>query len=202
VADSTDVYESAYLDNPSLPIKNIMDRLQKSKVLLALAPNSYSPFLYAQVVNISKYIIDISGPEYNQSILLFESQGSLDDYMTNKHYDDEGYKNGKVALAIILNDVDPVSVNWDYSIRANFSYPFESSDPSVSCLYGSFSDCPQTFSIPSTQFYTEDLIKPQVTTYMYGYTYSGFSTLQLLMDQYIFSTLGLDINIRASIGKF
>ena len=189
------------MDNPSLPLTAIMGRLYSVGALFALAPASNSPFLYNQVLNISQYITDIVGSPFSSAIKVFPSQGNMEDYMTDKNYDDEGYGDGKIAMAIVLYDVDPQTRQWDYAIRTNFSYPWEQNDPSVACLYGDISECPFTYSIPSTQFFTQDLYKPQDTSFLYGYTYSGFSTLQLLMDQYIFDFDGFDVNIMASIGK-
>lgn len=47
--------------------------------------------------------------------------------------------------------------------------------------------CSFTFSIPSTKYYTDDYSKPQISSYLYGYTYSGFATIQQTVDEYILS---------------
>jgi hypothetical protein len=125
--------------------------------------------------------------DYSNTVKLFESQSSMEDYVTDKHYDDEGYAYGKVAFSIILNTVDHSAVQWDYSIRANYTSLFDQEDHTVACLYGGYKSCDFTYTVPSTKFYTEDLFKPQSTEYLYGYTFSGFSTLQQVVDQFIFA---------------
>lgn len=202
IADESSVYDTFDLDNPSLPISRILSRLAGNGVLLALAPNDYTPDLYGLVLGLRDYINTQTSSFYENQLMVFESEGAIEDYIKDRDYDDDGYGEGKVAMAIVLNSADIDSKNWDYSIRTNFSYPYEQAQfPSVACLYGNPKDCDFTYTIPSTQYYTQDLLKPQDSSYLYGYTYSGFSTLQLLMDQYIFSVHGFNVNIMASIGE-
>ncbi|KAJ1435103.1 hypothetical protein B484DRAFT_417255, partial [Ochromonadaceae sp. CCMP2298] len=94
-----------------------------------------------------------------------------------------GGTGGKVAFGLVLNSVDRAGVQWDYAIRGNYTSPFDTSQATVACLY---SDCSYTFGLPSTKYYTDDLLKPASAEYLYGYTYSGFATLQQAVDQYIF----------------
>jgi hypothetical protein len=54
-------------------------------------------------------------------------------------------------------------------------------DPTVACLYG----CDFKYSIPKTSEVTDDLTIPQLMDYLYGYGYSGFLTVQQVVDQYI-----------------
>ena len=191
------MYNTAGVDNPSLPLSDLLERLSAAEVLLALAPNDYSEALFEQVEQLSSYILDSTDPRYQSTLKLFQSEGDMESYITDRDYDDEDYADGKVAMAIVLNSVDEEAVEWDYSIRTNFSYPWEQNQDSVACLY---SGCDFTYTIPSTQYYTQDLLKPQDSSYLYGYTYSGFATLQLLMDQYILSVYNFDVTIMASIG--
>lgn len=198
VADASTVYSSAGVDNPSLPLSDLLERLSAAGVLLALAPNDYSDILYEQVELLGAYILNSTDTKYQSTLKLFQSEGDMESYVTDRDYDDDSYEDGKVAMAIVLTTADQAAVQWDYSIRTNFSYPWEQDQDSVACLY---SGCELTYSIPSTQYYTQDLLKPQDSSFLYGYTYSGFSTLQLLMDQYILSVYNFDVTIMASIGE-
>lgn len=84
-------------------------------------------------------------------------------------------------------------MDWDYAIRTNYTYPFQQGeDDTVPCLYP---DCDFTYTIPSTQVYTQDLYKPQSMEFLYGYSYSGFNTLQVVMDRYIFAQYPTDTDI-------
>lgn len=55
-----------------------------------------------QVQNISAFILAEAGEEVAPTVVLFESQSDLEDYMTDDDYDDEGYKLGKVGMGIVL----------------------------------------------------------------------------------------------------
>jgi len=84
---------------------------------------------------------------------------------------------------------------------ANHSYIFERhGEESTLCLYGWWRRCPFTYTVPSTKHLTDDLTRPQSSEYLYGYSYSGFLTLQQTIDQFIFLQQGIDVNITASIG--
>ena len=54
--------------------------------------------------------------------------------------------------------------------------------------------------MPSTKHLTDDLSRPQSSEYLYGYSYSGFLTLQQTFDKFIFQQQGVSMNITASIG--
>lgn len=182
LADTSLVYQETKIDNPSLPMSSILSRMSRHNALLALAPQSNDPALTAMVVSLSEYIVSLANnTNYTKCISLFSDQSSLDSYITNDNYNQEGYGHGKVGMAIVLNSFDIENVQWDYAIRSNFT---QIGSDSVSCLY---SGCSTTYNIPSTKYYTDDYSKPQSAGYMYGYTYSGFSTLQQTMDQFIFS---------------
>lgn len=202
VGDETELYSHTQLDNPSLPLADIMQRIASNNALLALAPGSFSNELYAQVLNISAFVLAKTGEKYADSIKLFDSKDQMDDYMTNKNYDDVGYEQGKIGLAVLLYQADVAEMQWNYAVRTNFTYDFEQEDDDPSCLYGN-GTCDFTYCIPTTKEDTQDLFKPQSMQFIYGYTFSGFSTLQLMMDSYIFSQYSdaeVDVKVMASIG--
>mmetsp|Transcript_26423 Transcript_26423/g.39214 ORF Transcript_26423/g.39214 Transcript_26423/m.39214 type:complete len:1955 (+) Transcript_26423:136-6000(+) len=205
VGDESQLYEQTGTDNPSLPMYNILERLQLNNVILAISPVHYSDELYSQCQNLSSYILEETSQDFAETIKLFKSKNEMDNYMTDKDYDDEDYEWGKIGLGIMLYEADVAGIKWEYAIRTNYSYPWEAdNDDTVACLYGGGNNesysCDFIYSIPSTQFYTQDLYKPQSMEFIYGYSYSGFSTLQLVMDKYIFSQYGSDVNIMASMG--
>ena len=201
VGDESELYTKTNLDNPSLPISSIMERMSKNNALLAIAPGSYSNELFAHVENISNYVLSQTGGLYVDSIKLFDSKDQMDDYITDKDYDDEGYGDGKIGLAILLYQADVAEMQWNYAVRTNFTYVFEQEDDDPSCLYGMGNGtCDFTYCIPTTAENTQDLFKPQSTEFIYGYSFSGFSTLQLLMDMYIFSQYRSGVDVKVSIG--
>lgn len=189
------------VDNPSLPLSFILSRLQQRGVKLAMAPETYSASLYAQVQDMAQYLVNKAGTQYADAILFFNSQDDINTYITDRDYDDEGYKSGKIAMAITLYAADIPKKKWDYAIRTNYSYDFERQE-SVSCLYGETDDCPFTYTIPRTEYDTFDLFKPQTTENLYGYTFSGFSTLQEAVDEYIYSVHGYTVNVQGSVCKY
>eukprot|EP00599_Poterioochromonas_sp_BG-1_P016760 CAMPEP_0173165656 /NCGR_PEP_ID=MMETSP1105-20130129/21518_1 /TAXON_ID=2985 /ORGANISM="Ochromonas sp., Strain BG-1" /LENGTH=1579 /DNA_ID=CAMNT_0014086689 /DNA_START=11 /DNA_END=4746 /DNA_ORIENTATION=+ len=198
-----------YLENPSLPFCQILEKIEKNNAVLGVAPNNDNVntatqqfYNYLQNYDCAGYVVN-----KNESLKYFTSESSLEDYITDKDYDDEGFT--KVAFAYVIKSVDIPNVNWDYSIRVNYTSDIDSdqstendidSDQStVACLYG---NCDFRYTIPTTKYYTEDLLKPQLSDYMYGYSYSGFSTLQLIIDQYImkqYTTTTPDIKASMSL---
>jgi hypothetical protein len=120
---------------------------------------------------------------YNDTIIYFDSESELNSYMTDRDYEKEGYGFGKVAFAYVINTANVAQAQWDYSIRVNYTTVLETDAPTVACLYGS--PCNFDYSIPTTNFYTDDLSKPQLSDYLFGYAYTGFSTLQTVIDSYI-----------------
>ncbi len=204
IADESTIYGPPYnFDNPSLPVATILEKMQQNNALLAISPLSYSEALVLQVQNLTNYILKQTNSKYSRSIIQFASKDDMDDYITDKDYDDEGYEQGKIGLAILLYEVDIEAKQWEYAIRTNFSYFNEVGvDDVVSCLYGQGNgSCDFTYTIPSTQFFTNDLYKPQTSEYLFGYSYSGFLSLQLLMDEYIFSYYSDGVEVMASIGN-
>jgi hypothetical protein len=182
------------LDNPSLPMCGVLDRLASARVpsILVVAPQvTDDADLTSRSKELWQFLLDYCqaemGVDYSSTVRLFESQSAMENYCTDKHYDDEGYKYGKVAFGLILNSADTAAGQWDYSIRANYTSFFDQDDHTVACLYGGHKSCDFTYTVPSTKFYTQDLFKPQSAEFLYGYTYSGFSTLQQTVDQFIFT---------------
>jgi hypothetical protein len=166
--------------------------MQLNNAILAMAPSSSSSeSTTQQISDLRDYFLSQTSQSFADTIVLFESKNDMDNYMTSKHYDDDDYKQGKVGLGILLYEADVTNKQWDYAIRANYTYPYEANDiVTVDCLYGDGGvnstqklSCDYLYTIPSTQYYTEDLYKPQSTEFLYGYTYSGFSTLQLMIDK-------------------
>lgn len=211
IADTSDIYKQSGLDNPSLPLKDILTRLELNQALLAIAPSTYTTEVYQQTVQLKDYFLSQSSVSFNKTIILFESKNQMDNYMTDKDYDDENYKEGKIGLGILLYVADIPNKQWDYAIRTNYTYGYEANDAvTVDCLYGDGGpnstkklSCDYLYTIPSTQYYTQDLFKPQSMEFLYGYTYSGFSTLQLMIDKYIFkqySASQQDVKVMASVG--
>lgn len=189
IGDSSQVYEEMDSDNPSLPLSSILDRMQSASALLALCPNKHDDALQDVVDDIKSFMLNQTSVAYNDTIKIFKSKNDLDNYITNSDYDDKHYKDGKVGMAIMLYEANKDDAQWEYAIRTNFTYDWEVVDETVPCLYGDVNGsdaCSDTYNIPSTQIYTQDLFKPQSASYLYGYTYSGFSTLQLVMDTFIF----------------
>lgn len=198
IADESSFYyiqtEDFALDNPSLPMCTILNRITFARVpsILAIAPIvDTDTVLVAQAKAFRKYLIDKCISEayydYTNSVRYFDSQSEVESYMKDRHYDDEGYGYGKVAFSVVLNSIDTTAVQWDYSVRTNYTSFFDQDDHTVACLYGGYKGCDFTYTIPSTKFNTEDLFKPQSSEFLYGYTYSGFATLQQTVDQFIFA---------------
>jgi hypothetical protein len=205
IGDESEIYAETGVDNPSLPMTQILERMTSNNALLAISPVHYSDEIYLQCENLRDFIVAEVGIEYNTSIILFDSKSKMDNYITNKNYDDDDYKSGKIGLGIMIYEADVDNKKWEYAVRTNFTYPFQTDTDTVECLYGGTdsknrSNCDFTYSIPSTQYFTQDLYKPQSTEFLYGYTYSGFSTLQLTMDRYIFSLYSSGVEVFSSVG--
>lgn len=196
IADPSNFYNTevanSTMDNPSLPLCAVLYRLLTARApsILVVAPQVPDDAdLTMRSKQLEQFILlqcaaQTPDVDFSQTVRLFESQNALEDYCTDRHYDDEGYQFGKVAFGIVLNAADPVNGQWDYSIRANYTSLFDQDDKTVACLYRG---CDFTYTAPSTKFSTQDLFKPQSAEFLYGYTYSGFSTLQQTVDQFIFS---------------
>lgn len=185
--------------NPSLDFPTIVSRLFHNRAIFGIAPKHDDDVdTVTATEELANYLKELAGNstsddvDVDSTIVLFESQHKMNSYMTDRHYEDDDYKMGKVGMAIVVNHAMPIAstnqddpVQWDYSIRMNYTYNYEQKDDQVSCLYPDGKDCDFTYTIPPTQFYTFDLTKPQTMDYIYGYSFSGFSTVQKVVDEYI-----------------
>ena len=79
----------------------------------------------------------------------FTSEADLEAYIASDAYDDPANFKDKVAFAIVLNDVSPSTDTYDYSIRTNYTYPWELRFGTVACL-GNGDSCDVPQSAPST----------------------------------------------------
>eukprot|EP01040_Poterioochromonas_malhamensis_P010514 gene10514-11447_t len=155
-------------DNPSYSYCYMLSRLyNRAGNLVAVAPSSTDAYTEAQAQSLYDYLRlypDCNG--YSSVFQYFDSESALNDYMTDKDYDDVDYGNGKIAYAVVLNSANVADAQFDYSIRVNYTGPFNQGDKTVSCLYHG---CEFKYTIPTTKFYTNDLVKPQSSEYLYGY---------------------------------
>jgi hypothetical protein len=181
---------SLSFENPSLPFCSILSRLNLNSAILAVAPRTNTSSSLTSSANDLFFYLNhfcdgknFSSPPFSRSLnlvdslIFFSSEGEINNYITSKQYDNQDYEFGKVAFAIILNSVDETAAKWDYSIRTNYTDSYHQDQASVSCLYGGM-NCPFRYSLPTTKFFTYDLLKPQSSEAFYGYSYSGFLTLQ------------------------
>ena len=53
----------------------------------------------------------------------FDNDNELEHYVTDRSYDHKHYKEGKVAMGVVLDTVDRTTHQWEYDIRMNYSYP-------------------------------------------------------------------------------
>ena len=205
VGDPSSIYTDGFgLDNPSLPFPTIMERMAANRAILGVSPKvDDNSDLVTATSNLVTHLKTLVNETVVDSIVLFSSKKSMDDYMTNRHYEDDDYKQGKVGMAIVVNEGIPLSttgaIQWDYSIRMNFSYFYEQTDDQVACLYPDGNDCDFTYSVPTTQFYTNDLYKPQIMDDIYGYSFSGFSALQKVVDEYILSRDAIQFSLNTTL---
>lgn len=201
VADESKFVNSVF-DNPSLPYCSLIDRITENKAIFVVAPKtSDSPKITQAAQELMFYLNSSCRGNYSETFFFFEDENQLDSYTKDKDYDDKQYKMGKVAFAVILNGADVVSAKWDYSIRANWTIPLDEEDPTVACLYDG---CKFTYTVPATDDWSQfDFSKPPFSDHLFGYSYSGFLTLQQTVDRFIFSFYNsnhVKTAIRASMG--
>lgn len=205
VQDTTTLYNDAQTTNPSVPFQFLAERLVKFKAKLAILPKvADDPVTANQATALQRYL----RAKYittGSFILSFSSEDQLEDYVNDPDYNHIGYKNGKIAYAIVLNSVNLNEAQWDYTLRLNYTSPFDEHYQTVACISGrvdaKFSACSFTYTVPSTKYYTSDLYKPQSAEYMNGYLYSGFATIQQVVDTYIINQYSsTQVNIQSSVG--
>ncbi|CAM9296782.1 unnamed protein product, partial [Phaeothamnion confervicola] len=207
VGDTSGVYDEAEfasysLSNPSLPFSTVVEKVSGNGAILAVAPGeSDDVALLEAATELLAFLRYHAGVDeaYRDSLVLFSSEGDIETYVDADDYDDIGYGIGKVAFAVVLETgTDAVAAEWVYKIRANYTVVWEESEPTVACLYD---DCGFTYTIPSTWSTTDDLSRPQSSSYFWGYTYSGWLAIQQQVDRFIFwKASGEQVEIEASLG--
>ncbi|GMI20925.1 hypothetical protein TeGR_g12 [Tetraparma gracilis] len=131
------------------------------------------------------------------NLIQFDSEAELEAYVASDDYDLPDNFADKIAFAFIINDVDPESNSYDYTIRSNYTLPWETRFTTVACL-GPYGNCgvpssasstgtQEYFTMPSTTTFVDDVNIPQVSSYYYGYAMTGFLTLQKTADEYFLS---------------
>lgn len=203
IADKSSIYNDLQTSNPSVPFHVLANRLAKYNTKLAIVAAEGDPSLLNEARNLQAYFTNkfqVNGTFTK----LFNSNSALENYVTDENYNEIGYSEGKIAFAVVLNSVNVASAQWDYSIRVNYTTPEFSRFPTVACLSGTTStdsnfECDFKYTIPSTKFYT-NFFKPTSIEYMNGYLYSGFSTIQEAVDEYILSQYGTTVDVQASVG--
>ncbi len=192
--------------NPSLSFCVALSRIANRNAMLAIAPKTTDSTLTSQVTAMKdSFLNECETWNVTDAVKVFDSESAVNSYVTDKNYDDIDYKEGKIAIAIILNKADVASVQWDYSIRVNYTLDYNTDEPTVTCFYdydsSAYFPCGFKYNIPTTKYSTADLLKPQFADYLYGYTYTGFSTVQIAVDEFILSQYSSEpVNIRASVG--
>lgn len=213
IADKSSIYNELSTTNPSLPFSSIVKRLVVFRRKLAIAPKSAKMELEPYIEKMIAFLEKTSKYDRTNFIIQFSSEAELHDYVTHPQYDMPSYGTGKVAFAIIVNDVKEELGQWDYSIRVNYtSDAQENKKHAIACLsgpdfnsthdYRRWKNCDYLYHIPSTKFNTIDLFKPQTARFINGYLFSGFSALQQTIDEFIFSQYGEQTEVIASVSPF
>ena len=200
VADESRAINEGF-ENPSLPYCTMIERIHSNNAIFVVAPqNADSPALTQASLDLLNHLNSSCVGNYSNTFHFFEDQAALESYTKDRNYDETDYKYGKVAFAVVLNNADVAAAQWDYAIRVNWTISLDQEDPTVACLYN---DCRFTYTVPDTAAYGQfDFAKPPLSDYMFGYSHSGFLTLQQKVDKYIFSFYNnnADTKIMASMG--
>jgi len=188
--------ESAW--NPSLPLAKIGSHLSHHRRLLAIcAKNLGDPGLDFAVKLLEEQLQGLLG--FSNVVHRFDSEQELEDYILDSQYENDDYRYGKVAMAVVLNKVNLASHQWDYTLRTNSSF-LSIGQRSVDCLYG---NCRYAYSAPPTIFKTVPLQQPVLADFLYGYSYSGFLSVQKAIDEFVLSlSSGRPVHVVASYGLF
>lgn len=172
------------LENPSLSIGALMQRLVLNDVVLALVPNT------PEVQEFAAWL-QLQAPGTEDAVQFYSSEADLEAFIGSPGYEnvlEDGA--GKIAFAIVFDEMNREDAQWSYTIRANYTSPVfgQQRQPTVACLYPGSQRRPCRFrwTVPSTR-------EPPVRRFqrlpsrsrLYGYTFGGFSTLQLAVDTYI-----------------
>ena len=199
------------LANPSTNFVGIMKKIRGVDVYSDAGRNvakvaivskvSDDATLNAQTTKFYNYLMNMlisqgESQTANKNMMTFTSESELIDYISTESYDDPDNFHEKIAFAIIINEVDINANIFDYSIRSNYTYPWEQRFTTVACLGQYTCDNPQSasasgtsevFSMPSTTTFTDQVSRPQLSTNYYGYAYTGFLALQKVTDEYFLS---------------
>ena len=153
----------------------------------------------------------LSGTNSAQNLRRFDSEADLEAYVKGDDYDDPANFKEKVAFAIVLNTVDLATDTFDYTIRTNYTFPWELRFGTVACLGNAYScNLPQSapstgtasyFQMPSTTTFDDQISRPQVSSYYYGYMYTGFLSLQKVTDEYFMSYAASPSTISALVSS-
>jgi len=192
VGDDSQLYEqvnsllalqniSALANNPSPTLDEVTQAYFRSKAVLVVCPaTASSPSLVAATQSLYTHLLATLtwvGP-HEEAIVLLPSQAALEANVTAQGYEDSV----KVAAAIVVNEVDPRGPRWAYSVRVNFTQTFETVQETVGCLHAK---CAFQYTVPTTQFLVNPFVKPAKAEFLFGYTYTAFSTLQKAVDDFI-----------------
>ena len=172
------------LENPSLTIAALMARLVLNDAVLALVPDTPEVAAFAAW-------LEEQAPGTASAVQTYPSEVELEAFIGSAGYENvDGDGAGKIAFAIVFEEMDREAAQWSYTIRANYTSPVfgQQRQPTVACLYPGSNRRPCRFrwTVPSTR-------EPPVRRFrrlpsrsrLYGYTFGGFSTLQLAVDTYI-----------------
>ncbi|CAM9424100.1 unnamed protein product, partial [Ectocarpus fasciculatus] len=108
----------------------------------------------------------------------------------------------KVGMAIIFNKapLEGEVPKWDYTLRLNYTYGVSQLQDQATCLYPG---CKMTYKLPSTLVTTSALDRPPTSDHMWGYSYSGFLSLQKSVDEFILSKAAEErMYLNVSMGLF
>ncbi len=182
---------SGLANNPSPTLDDITAAYSQHHAVLVVCPaRADSPALVeaARALYASLLASLTWAGDHEAALVFFESQAALEANVSSRAYGSEAQP-VKIGAAVVLNDVAGVGVGgasgrprWDYSVRVNFTQNFEAQMDAVGCVHA---NCGFTYSIPPTKFITNPFVRPARADFMFGYTYSGFATLQKAVDDFI-----------------
>jgi len=212
VADDSQIYSqinnqlaqwniSGLANNPSPTFNQVTESYLRANAILVVCPASdSSPSLVAAAQSLYTGLLSTLSWEgkHDQAVVFFPSQAAIEANVTA-----EGYEKGvKIAAAIVVNEVDLLQgPKWDYSIRVNFTQNYEMTQETVGCLYA---NCAFQYTVPTTNFLVNPFQKPAKADFMFGYTYSAFSTLQKSVDDFILNSVSTQgpVETTISLGLF
>ena len=185
--------EGLGLENPSLAIGALMERLVLNDAVLALSPAT------AEVAAFAAWL-ELQAPGTESAVQTFASEDDLETFIASADYENlDANGAGKIAFAIAFDQMDRVGAQWSYTIRANYTSPVfgQQRQPTVACLYPGSQRRPCRFrwTVPSTsEPPTRRFRRLPSRSRLYGYTFGGFSTLQLVaicikIDEVVFKMM-------------